>query len=302
MRLFGWFRRQQDPSEEAAPSRRWAIFAGRRILTNTPYIMPKDKAEGDRLDIQHHLVKVATGRIYQAPIQRPQAILDVACGTGIWAREMAQKFPRARVIGFDIDRTPLERSIEVLGPNGLFPRNFRFQQADALKPFPFEDGEFDFVHARFIVGFVPISAWPGVIAEILRVTRRGGFVEMTEMVELPKTPSQGYQILRAHITRFMEQRGLYAGIGTHLRPYLLEAGLQNIEERHFLLGQGKDTQRQQRLLVSDVLAGADLIQPVLVKLGFIPEAESKEALARAKAEVSQMGIVMPIVTVYGQKP
>jgi ubiquinone/menaquinone biosynthesis C-methylase UbiE len=302
MRLLGWFRHRDEGNTEEAQPRRWTWLAGHRVLTNTPYIMPKDKAEGDRLNIQHHLVKVATGSNYHAPLRQPRSILDVACGTGVWAREMAQQFPRARVIGFDIDRTPLERSMEVLGPGGQFPLNFRFQQADALKPFPFEDEEFDFVHARFIVGFVPVTAWPGVISEIMRVTRRGGYVEMTEMAEMTSSPSQAYATLRQHIIRFMESRGLYAGIGDHLRPYLVHAGLRDAQEQRFVLGFGKDAKRQQRLLSADVLAGVDIIKPVLVKLGFMSEAECEAAAARAKMEIPQMGIKMPIVCVYGQKP
>ena len=53
MRFFGWFQRQPEQNEARfSSSRRWAWLAGRRVLTNTPYVMPKDKAEGDRLDIR----------------------------------------------------------------------------------------------------------------------------------------------------------------------------------------------------------------------------------------------------------
>src|SRR5581483_4687510 len=143
-RLFGWFRRppQQVEASDDTSRSRWAWLGGRRILTNTPYVMPKDKAEGDRLDLQHHLLKLATGKNYRAPIRQPRTILDVACGTGIWGREMAQEFKRAEVIGFDIDRTPMEASLARLGPTGQFPPNFKFLEADAFKPYPFDDEQF----------------------------------------------------------------------------------------------------------------------------------------------------------------
>src|SRR5215472_12881635 len=100
MRFFGWFHRsaEEDVPQAAAP-RRWGRPGGRRVLAGTAYVMPKDKVEGDRLDLQHHLYKLLLGRNYFARLRQPRAILDVACGTGIWCREMAVEFKRAQVVG-----------------------------------------------------------------------------------------------------------------------------------------------------------------------------------------------------------
>lgn len=86
MCLFGWFRRapQHTDDTDAPTTRCWVWLGSRRMLTGTPYVFSKDKAEGDRLDLQHHMLKVAAGGNYQAPIRQPCTILDVACGTGIW--------------------------------------------------------------------------------------------------------------------------------------------------------------------------------------------------------------------------
>src|SRR5579871_791547 len=136
MPLFQWFRRAPQPAEraESDASRRWAWLGGRRVLRTSPYVFPKDIAEGGRLDLQHHLLKVAVGKNYRAPLRQPRSILDVGCGTGIWCREMALEFKQARVVGFDVDRTPMEASLARLGPAGQFPQNFEFLEADALKP------------------------------------------------------------------------------------------------------------------------------------------------------------------------
>lgn len=46
------------------------------------------------------------GRWYLAPItangSSPRRILDVGTGTGIWALEMGDRFPEARVYGIDL--------------------------------------------------------------------------------------------------------------------------------------------------------------------------------------------------------
>jgi methylase of polypeptide subunit release factors len=52
----------------------------------------------------HHeiLLHVLGDNLYLAPLENPQAILDVGTGTGIWAVEVAEKFPDCEVIGTDI--------------------------------------------------------------------------------------------------------------------------------------------------------------------------------------------------------
>ncbi len=301
MRLFGWFRRTAQEEETGSAPRRWTWFAGKRMLVNTPYILPKDKAEGDRLDLQHHLLKVVVGKNYYAPIRQPRAILDVACGTGIWGREMALEFKQARVIGFDIDRTPLERALEILGPAGQFPQNFKFVTADALKPFPFEEGEFDFTHARFIAGFVPAAQWTPVVAEMLRVTRPGGYVELVEPVSNPVSPSPSFTELMDTVAQLGASRHLEMRPGDNLAGYLQQAGAQHVQLRRFVIGTGRDAQRQQRLFASDMLAFARTMGPVLVRMGLLTEERYTTLLRNAEWEVLQMGITLPVVFAFGQK-
>lgn len=299
MRLFGWFRRapQQTGESEAATPHRWAWLGGRRILANTPYVFPKDKAEGDRLDLQHHMLKVAAGGNYRAPIRQPGDILDVACGTGIWCREMALEFKRAQVIGFDIDRTPMEAALARLGPTGQFPSNFRFLEADALKPFPFEDETFDFTHARLIGQFVPSARWPELVAEMVRVTRRAGYVEIAEAESLT-SPSQAFMFLVKASQRLLAMRGLYAGAGPYLTDLLRQAGLSRVQERRVALGADRRMEREHRLLVADLLAAYVNLQPIIVKAGILSDAEYSSALAQAKEELPRVGATMPIIFAF----
>lgn len=301
MRLFGWFRRQ--PAEQTFPnsaSRHWMWLGGRRMLAETPYIMPKDKLEGDRLDLQHHLLKLAGGGNYRAPLRQPRAILDVACGTGIWGREMALQFKRAQVIGFDIDRTPLEAALERLGPLGQFPANFRFLEADALKPFPFEHDRFDFTHMRFVGSFISGARWPDVIAEMVRVTRSGGYVEVVEL-EGVESRSQALTILKEAGKKLMEGRGLHQYPGSYLANYFHGAGLQRVQERRVVLGAGQQSGRQQRLLGADMIAIFANLQGIMVKVGLFSDAEYSSLMEQLRVELPQVGLTMPIVYTFSIK-
>jgi SAM-dependent methyltransferase len=305
MRFFGWFRRPQQEAE-AAPPRRWAWLGGRRVLTTTPYILPKDKMEGDRLDLQHYLLKVAVGRNYYAPVRQPRSILDVATGTGIWGRELAQEFRHAEVIGIDIDRAPLERALERLGPGGQFPSNFHFQEANVLQGLPFEAGRFDFVHSRLMAAFVPWHQWPGVVAEMVRVTKNGGYVEIVES-EGQVTPSPGFNVLYEGVKQLVEKRGIWQR-GDDSMPdiagYLSQAGIPRVQTRRIILGvdrQGRPDPRQQRLLIADVLAAYSGMEALFVRLGILSAASFQEALAAAREELPRVGLTMPMLFAFGLK-
>lgn len=303
MRLFGWFQRGRQHAGEAEShsSRGWVWLGGRRVHVDTPYILPTDKFEGDRLDLQHHLLKVAAGKNYRAPLRQPRAILDVACGTGLWCREMASEFKHAQVTGFDIDRTPLERSLERLDPKGMFPPNFTFLEADALKPFPFADQSFDFTHARFISPFLPIKHWPHVVAEMVRVTRSGGYVELVDF-DTPESHSPTLNLFReAVFQRLCAMQGLHEGAAPYLANYLHQAGLTRVQERRVVLGDGPPGNRQQRLLIADATSFTASLQPVVVKLDLMSDAEFSALLAKLHEELPRAGYAWPVTFAYSIK-
>jgi SAM-dependent methyltransferase len=66
-----------------------------------------DEVEQDRLDLHHEVfLGLLEGELLKAPIKDPHRILDVGTGTGIWAIDIADKYPMAEVIGTDI--TPIQ--------------------------------------------------------------------------------------------------------------------------------------------------------------------------------------------------
>lgn len=302
MRLFGWFRRvpQEVPGEGIAP-KRWNWFAGRRLLLTSPYVLPKDAAEGGRLDLQHHLLKVAFGRNYASRLHAPRKILDVACGTGAWGRDLALEFKRAQVIGFDFDRTPLEAALKLLGPGGRFPANFEFIEADALKRFPFEDNSFDFSFARLIGPFVPAAQWPHIVGEMARVTRSGGNIEVADSDGFPVSPSPAFTALVEAMKKLMRQRGLYTEPGHYLPDLLRQAGVSQVNARHITIGTGRNAIRQQRMLAADMLSAGATMAPIFVKLGMFSREECDGLLARAREEVAQMGITWNFSWAFGLK-
>ena len=54
------------------------------------YLLPNDEKAQDHMDIMGHMFKlVLDGNLFLAPIgNNPQRVLDLGCGTGLWAIEM----------------------------------------------------------------------------------------------------------------------------------------------------------------------------------------------------------------------
>jgi SAM-dependent methyltransferase len=59
------------------------------------YLFPRHPGEVDRLDIQHYALRETLHANYLAPVEDPQRVLDVGCGTGQWGFEMCREFATA---------------------------------------------------------------------------------------------------------------------------------------------------------------------------------------------------------------
>ena len=99
-------------------------------------------------------------------------ILDAGCGTGEAASRLAELFPQARVLGVDIIDQHLElaRSRYAALADRL---TFEHQSVFGLDA---ADGSFDLTVCRHVIHSIPYP--DRVIAELVRVTRRGGYLHL----------------------------------------------------------------------------------------------------------------------------
>jgi ubiquinone/menaquinone biosynthesis C-methylase UbiE len=253
------------------------------------YIFGESEAEISRLDLQHYMFRWEFGADFLAPLDSPRSVLDVACGTGRWAREMARRYPQATVIGFDINHQQIEASLAEGAQSGAdyLPENCTFLVANALEPFSFPASAFDFVMARATSSFIPVSQWPAVIAQMARVCRSGGWIELRDF-GLVRSPHSALNELTVKFANLAAARGIYPGAGPYLGGYLQAAGLRNIQVRQAPVRSGgpRRATRGGRLMLADYLALLDRVTPGIAQAGIEQPDRWRRLVAEARSETA----------------
>src|SRR5690349_18746328 len=103
----------------------------------------ESSAEKARLMQQGRLLTKTMGGLLpeQRDLTRFRRVLDVACGPGEWALDLAFAYPEIEVIGIDISQQMIEVAREQARIQGI--ENIQFHEMDATKPLDFPDNYFD---------------------------------------------------------------------------------------------------------------------------------------------------------------
>jgi SAM-dependent methyltransferase len=113
---------------------------------------------------------VSESLIY-APHPNNGRFLDLGCGTGIWAIEVANKYPNAEVTGVDL--APIQPKNH--------PKNCQFYAPfDFESPFALGEDSWDLIHLQMVCGSV--LGWPNLYRRIFNhLTPGTGWLEQVEI-------------------------------------------------------------------------------------------------------------------------
>jgi SAM-dependent methyltransferase len=295
MSWFGWLRR----NKRQLSSSTHGYVGGRKHALGVPYALPQDSEEVNRLDFQHYLLRYAFRGNFAAPLDSPHAILDVGCGTGRWAREMAQAFPVARVVGLDINPPPADAGSAGPSRQG----DFTFTPGNVLEGLPFPDATFDYTHMRLMFLAISANRWEFVARELIRVTRPGGWVEM---VEAGPEEHGGPDLdrLLAWGTEMLQRRGIDANYGRHIGDLLQRARLAQVGSRDLAIPLGVWGERVGKMMETDFFSGIRALEGVIATMGIASREEFQRTLAAAQTYVNtpKARCVAPFYVAWGQRP
>lgn len=162
-----------NPASTTSSITEWEWENGRRYHAHRAgsYPLPNDEKERDRLDLKHHIMMLlCDNHLHLAPLVKPERVLDIGTGTGIWAIQMGDQYPESTVIGTDL--SPIQPS--------WVPENVHFEIDDVEdKEWTWPDNHFDYIHSRFMVA--SISSWPRLIRKAFQHCKPGGYFELQEL-------------------------------------------------------------------------------------------------------------------------
>jgi ubiquinone/menaquinone biosynthesis C-methylase UbiE len=114
---------------------------------------------------------------------KARSLLDIACGTGRFLREIKTNYPRLHVTGLDLSPHYLAVARRELSPWS----RVRLVEA-AAEAMPFADAEFDVVTCIYLFHELPIQIRRAVVAEVRRVLKPGGTVIFVDSLQTGDEP------------------------------------------------------------------------------------------------------------------
>jgi len=269
---------------------------------------PENVAEMARLLGQDHYITKGMGGLLseRSDLSSIHRILDVACGPGGWALELASTHPEIEVVGGDISRAMISYANTQVRVQGL--NNASFKVMDIQKPLNFPNGSFDLVNARFI-NFLPAAAWPELMHEFGRITRPGGTIRLTESEWWYFTNSPSLENLNAMIIRALKlqgesfsQSGRFTGVLPMLGRFLRDAGCVNINYKSHVIDYSYGAEAHEGFR-HDASIVFKLFQPFIVRMGVATQQEVSQLYEQMQLEMEKddfRGLMLPL-TVWGEK-
>lgn len=275
---------------------------------NTYFNDPESGAEMARLIDQDRLITKGMGGLFseQSDLSNVHRILDIGCGPGGWALDVAYTYPDKEVVGIDISQQMIDYGRARAQVQEL--ENVSFQVMDAVKTLDFPDESFDLINARTI-GFFPTEVWPRLIQECKRLLQHGGIIRLTEsewgFSNKPATEKmQGmfYQALKKGGRSFSPD-GRRHGITTMLAGFLRDAGFITIQQVAHVIDFSAGTEAHPDFY-KDWKIVYKLSQPFFINAGVTTQEEVEQTYEQMLIEMMQddFRAIMYLLTAWGEKP
>ncbi len=282
--------------------------------SESTYIFDAERAdELARLIQQGQALTNAAGgtlsSIDTAVVEQCSTVLDLGCGPGDWALDVAFAHPTIEVTGVDISKAMIDYA-HARATSQLLP-NISFQLMDITKPFDFADASFDLVNARFLVGVLYRDAWLPFLKECTRILRPGGVLCLTEPIDLGLTSSLAYETLTGWMLQFYWKQGYSfsangKSIGiTHRLPYLLRLeGYEEVQQTGYAFDFSTDMKSSWGLMRDNAVTGMKKACELFVHVGFATDEQVDGLYNQMMADLygEDFSGVWHFATIQGKKP
>jgi ubiquinone/menaquinone biosynthesis C-methylase UbiE len=274
---------------------------------NEYFIDAESAAEMARLIDQESFITGAMGGLFaeRSDIASMHSILDLGCGPGQWARDVALQYPHINVTGVDISNIMIQYAQAHARVGKL--SNVSFKVMDITGPLDFPDNSHDLVNAR-LIAFLSPEQWTSLLNECMRIVRPGGVVRLTENEVVTTSPatdtafSQFYTAM-ARTRQGFSPSGRVLGITSRLTQLLKRAGFTNTHYRAHAVDFSAGTEIRDTFC-QVAFAFITLMQPFLIGVGVTTPEESQRLMQQMEIEMysDDFSALMFLLTAWGEKP
>jgi ubiquinone/menaquinone biosynthesis C-methylase UbiE len=219
-------------------------------------------------------------------------VLDIACGTGSWAMEVARAYPELEVVGLAFQHGLMTRASERARAAGLHNVRFLLAAEQDQPHLPFAEEEFDLVNAQYLYSWLHTGEWTNFMRDCWRVTRPGGYLRITEP-ERGQSTSLAFTRLEDLMLQALQTIGQrfspderHIGAATRLMYLYRAAGWQDITRHAYLTDYGKTGDLPEKPFVRIQLY-IQTLKPILLRERFVGEEELNELLQTVSAEMER---------------
>ncbi|KAE9986155.1 hypothetical protein EG328_006418 [Venturia inaequalis] len=268
------------------------------------YILPSDDTELDRLDLQHQLFLMTTDyKLHLAPIkERPEWVLDIGTGTGIWAIDFAAEYPDTEIIGVDLSPSQPD----------FVPTNCRFEIDDVEEEWTWGQ-KFDYIHARMMTA--SFSDYPKFFRQAFDHLQPGAFLEMQDQGFPPQCQDGTLKrdsALSIWADKIVSALGMFGKelASPKYKQYMLDAGFVDVVEVQYIWPQNtwpKDKKLKElgRWHLANALDGLEGFSMALCTRAHGMTTDEVQLLmmdVRKDMKDKSIHAYWPMYYVYGRKP
>lgn len=160
-----------------------------------------------------------------------KAVLEIACGTGYWTRQVAPVAKETLATDFSEEMLAVARGQQIA--------NAQLQREDAYRLAGVADGRYDFGFAMHWVSHIPLARWGGFFATFHARLRPGATVLLADDIRRPDDADPYYSKVATRDTfeiRRLPEGGTYEIVKTYFTPdelsALLEPFAENVKIRY----------------------------------------------------------------------
>jgi ubiquinone/menaquinone biosynthesis C-methylase UbiE len=212
-------------------------------LQKSGYVFDAESAtEMARLLLQDRLINEMVGGLFpeRADLNGIENILDIGCGPGGWALDVACSYPRKQITGIDISDTMLAYANEQKKLHTL--ENIHFEKMDAREKLLFASQSFDLINIRYAAGYISKHNWSHLFNECVRITKPGGILRVSEPDRMGLTNSISFEKYAYYLASLLSklEYGFAAdpysfGMSPMLGKLFQDAGYTDIQMKSYIL-------------------------------------------------------------------